>query len=92
MGPLAWGTWGPYFGIPTVEYFPNVFFWASWAPWASPKCSGDPPKNLIIFQGAVWLSWLKWMAQTHAKIKWSLNQGEMADFFVHEKSMMVVIK
>ena len=25
MGP-PWGTWGPYLGIPLVEYFPNVFF------------------------------------------------------------------
>ena len=25
MGP-PWGTWGPYLGIPSVEYFPNVFF------------------------------------------------------------------
>ena len=21
-----WGTWRPYLGIPSVEYFPNVFF------------------------------------------------------------------
>ena len=25
MGP-PWGTWGPYLRIPSVEYFPNVFF------------------------------------------------------------------
>ena len=25
MGP-SWGTWGPYLGIPSVEYFPNVLF------------------------------------------------------------------
>ena len=25
LGPL-WGTWGPYLGIPSVEYFPNVLF------------------------------------------------------------------
>ena len=35
MGP-PWGTWGPYLGIPSVEYFPNVFFWTSWTRWASP--------------------------------------------------------
>ena len=35
MGPL-WGTWGPYLGIPSVEYFPNVFFSTSRTPWASP--------------------------------------------------------
>ena len=22
---LPWGTWGPYLGIPSIEYFPNVF-------------------------------------------------------------------
>ena len=28
LGPMGspWGTWGPYIGIPSVEYFPNVFF------------------------------------------------------------------
>ena len=28
FGPLGppWGTWGPYLRIPSVEYFPNVFF------------------------------------------------------------------
>ena len=54
MGP-PWGTWGPYLGIPSVEYFPNVFFWASWTPWASPylQTQWRPPKNLKIFQGAV---------------------------------------
>ena len=28
FGPLGppWGIWGPYLGIPSVEYFPNVFF------------------------------------------------------------------
>ena len=28
FGPLGppWGTWGPYLGIPSVEYFPNVLF------------------------------------------------------------------
>ena len=25
MGP-PWGTWGPYLRIPSVEYFPNVYF------------------------------------------------------------------
>ena len=25
MGP-PWGTWGPYLGIPSVEYFPNALF------------------------------------------------------------------
>ena len=28
MGP-PWGILGPYLGIPSVEYFPNVFFWTS---------------------------------------------------------------
>ena len=54
MGP-PWGTWGPYLGIPSVEYFPNVFFWASWTPWASPylQMQWRPPKNLKNFQWAV---------------------------------------
>ena len=54
MGP-PWGTWGPYLGIPSVEYFPNVFFWTSWTPWASPylQMQWRPPKNLKNFQGAV---------------------------------------
>ena len=62
MGPSPWGTWGPYLRIPSIEYFPNVFFWTSWAPWASPylQMLWDPAKNLIIFQGAVIsLLWLK---------------------------------
>ena len=54
MGP-PWGTLGPYLRIPSVEYFPNVFFWASWTPWASPylQMQWEPRKNLKIFQGAV---------------------------------------
>ena len=38
IGPLGppWGTWGPYLRIPSIEYFPNVFFWTSIAPLASP--------------------------------------------------------
>ena len=54
MGPL-WGTWGPYLGIPSVEYFPNVFFWTTWTPLASPylQMQWRPPKNLKNFQGAV---------------------------------------
>ena len=31
-----WGTWGPYLKKGSVKYFPNVFFWTSWAPWVSP--------------------------------------------------------
>ena len=57
FGPLGppWGTWGPYLEIPSVEYFPNVVFWTSWAPWSSPYLQKfwDPPKNLNFFQGAV---------------------------------------
>ena len=58
MGP-PWGTWGPYLGIPSVEYFPNVFFWASWTPWASPylQMQWRPPKNFKKFQGAVISAW-----------------------------------
>ena len=56
------GYLGSYLGIPSVEYFPNVLFWTSWAPWPSPylQMFWDPPKNLNNFQGAVWyyLTWI----------------------------------
>ena len=47
------GTWGLYLRIPSVEYFPNVLFWTSWAPWASPtfKCSEILQKTLKISKG-----------------------------------------
>ena len=49
-----WGTY-PYLRIPSIQYFTNVFFWTSWAPWASPylQMLWDPSKNLKFFQGAV---------------------------------------
>ena len=54
LGP-PWGTWGPYLKKGSVKYFPNVFFWTSWAPWVSPypHMLCNQPKNLKIFQGAV---------------------------------------
>ena len=50
-----WVTWGPYLKKGSVKYYPNVFFWTSWAPWVSPypHMLCNRPKNLKFFQGAV---------------------------------------
>ena len=46
-------------GIPCIEYFPKVFFWTSWSPWASLylQMFSDPPKNLNIFSLPPYKGW-----------------------------------